>query len=173
MPQLNFTKVNLLSFSRKPASGSANFSSIPSKSVLKALEWEELPESYKTGSPMSAILKCSVIELIPGQGDLAKHAVELGVSTIRDFSIQRKQVKKGKKAQKVPQTRLELTFTVDWVDGNGAKMLEAYMSCGASDGTLKASYEKQAEQQDLIVTEELQGALDDVQRKRASGNDIN
>lgn len=147
--KLNFTKTSLLSFTRNQSGGSAKFSSAPSAHVIKRMGWSEPPEWQKSACA-GALLKTSTFELVPGQGDLAKHAVELaGVNVIRDFEFVKKQVKKGKGAAKAPTWKTELHYSVDYDDPSGARKLEAYFQCGASDGTLTVTYEPVAEQDAL------------------------
>jgi hypothetical protein len=158
MPQkLNFTKTNLLSFTRVVSGGSAKFSAAPSKAVCRILEWTDFPEGYKTAQPNGAPLKASSVELTPSEGDLAKH----GVCSVRDFQFVRTQIKKGKAANQVPTFKTELKFTVDFYDANGARQLEQYFQCGASSGTLRVTYERQPEQEQLITEEQAQDTLEE------------
>jgi hypothetical protein len=162
MPQkLNFTKTNLLSFTRVVSGGSAKFSASPSKAVCKALEWTDFPEGYKTAQPNGGPLKASSVELTPSERDLEKHAVALGVCAVRDFHFVRTQIKKGKAANQVPTFKTELRFTVDFSDANGARQLEQYFQCGASSGTLRVTYERQPEQEQLITEDQAQATLEE------------
>ena len=161
--------MTLLSFSRKVEHGTARFSAAPSKAVSKAMDWSELPDSFKSAQP-SGMLAASVAELIPSGAGLEKHALELAVTTVRDFEFVKIQVKKGKTANKAPTFKTELHFAVDFVDTNGARKLEAYMQV-AGESTLRVTYEKQAELD--LGPDSFDGApeLDDKQRARAAGKD--
>lgn len=169
MPQkLSFSKVTLLSFNRKVEHGTARFSAAPTKAVSKAMDWSDLPDSYKSAQP-TGMLAASLAELTPSDSALAKHALELSVSTVRDFEFVKIQVKKGKTATKAPTFRTELHFAVDFIDPNGARKLEAYMQV-AGESTLRVTYEKQAEL-DLTAEGGEQMELDDRAKRRAAGED--
>lgn len=164
--KLSFTKVNLLSFSRKPAAGSAKFSAAATKKVSDAMGWSEFGDTFKSVQP-TGMLAASLVELTPTDDKLAKQALELNASTVRDFELVRVQVKKGKTANKNPTFKTELHFVVDFSDPNGARKLETYM-LSAGESILKVTYEKQAELE-LEPTEP--EPLTEEQKKRAAGKD--
>lgn len=169
--KLSFSKTNLLSFTRNPSGGSAKLCCRPSDRVSKAMGWGEFPDWTKCASPAGALIT-STWELTPSEGDLAKHAVQLaGVNTVRDFEFVKKQIKKGKTSAKAPGFKIELHFVVDFTDPSAARKLEGYFQCGASDGTLAVTYEKEAEQLELAEGSGDQLELTDVQKKRAAGKE--
>lgn len=156
MPQkLTFSKVSVLSFSRKPDSGTARLSCAPTKTVLKAMGWEELPEWQKAGTPMGE-LNSSIVEITPSASDLAKHAIELNPAvSVGNFEFVRVKVTKGKKANKAPSYRLELHCEVNFADANGARKLEAFMqSVNNGDCSMRVTYEPPAEQTEIPLQDE-------------------
>ena len=164
--KLSFSKVALVNFSRKAEHGMARFSAVPTKTVAKAMGWGDFPDWCKSSQP-AGTLTASIAELIPAQDELKKQAIELSITTVRDFEIIKTQVKKGKTANKAPSFKTELHFAVDFTDPNGARKLEAYMQA-AGESTLRVTYEKQAE---LELEPDLGVSMDDIQKRRAAGEE--
>lgn len=161
--KLTFTKVSILSFSRKPESGCIKLSCAPSVAIAKALSWGEtdakgnftpadFPQWQKSATPTGQ-LAASICEFTPKHADQAKHAIELKTSSVRGFELIRTQIKNGKTAKKSPAFKTELHFAIDFTDESGARMLEAYIQI-VPESTLKVSYERQAEQQELDGVEQ-------------------
>lgn len=152
MPQkVQFAKVSILGFSRKLESGTLKLSCLGFKSAQKSLEWPDLADGFQSGTVCEK-LAASLVELMPAKTlDSKAHSIELKVSAVRDFEFLRVQVKKGKQANKQPQFRLELHFSVDFTDQTGAMKLEAGMQ-SADDWACRITYEKQAEQEEIPLT---------------------
>lgn len=150
--KLNFSKVQLLSFSRKPSEGTIKVSCAPTKTVSKALGWDEVPEWQKSACPVGG-LAASIVEFTPANSDQAKHAIEITASSVRDFEFVRVQVKKGKTANKAPTYKLELHCAIDFSDPAGAKKLEAYMQT-IGESTMRVTYERAAEQTEIPMDDE-------------------
>ncbi len=146
--KLTFQKVSILSFSRKPESGSIKLSCAPSKPVMKRMGWADFPEAFKSGQPEGK-LSASLIEFTPSDSTQSKHAFDLSpAGAVRDFEFVRTQIKKGKSANKAPSYRTELHCSVDFSDQAGAKKLEQYMTA-VMESSMVVTYEPAAEQQQL------------------------
>jgi hypothetical protein len=166
--KVTFSKVTLLSFSRKVEHGTAKFSAMPSKAVSKSMGWGDFPEWQKSGQP-EGMLAASLAELMPSDSALAKHSIELAVSSVRDFELVRLQSNKGKSSKKVRATKTELHFSMDFSDPTGARKLEEYMQV-AGESTLRVTYEKQAEL-DLTPEGDLEQLVIDTAAKRRAAGD--
>lgn len=146
--KLTFSKVSILSFSRKAESGCIKLSCAPSKPVLKRMGWADFPEAFKSGQPEGK-LAASLIEFTPSDSTQSKHAFDLSpAGMVRDFEFVRTQIKKGKSANKSPSYRTELHCSVDFTDEQGARKLEQYMSA-VMDSTMLVTYEPEAKQAEL------------------------
>jgi len=158
MPNITFTEVELKSFKRTRKEASAAFTAALTKTVTNAMEWpEEVPDCF-TGATPEGLLVASSVELTPSQKDLEKLAVNLGVSNVNGFSIVRRELesKRGK------GHRSELHFVVTFTDANGCARLERYLAAiGAGKSRLAVSYQKQAEQEQLISEEQAEDTTRD------------
>ncbi len=153
MLKLSFSKVIILSVLRKPQIGTLKISCTPTKAVQKAMGWGDAPDWQKSSSPTGKLVT-SIVEFTPNHPDLAKQAFELqGAGAVRDFEFVRTQIKKGKSAAKAPSYKTELLCAVDFSDANGARKLEAYMQA-VGESTMKVTYEKAAEQEELALDED-------------------
>jgi len=151
--KLTFTKVVLLNVSRKPEGGTIKVSCAPSKTVAKAMEWGEVPE-WQTSSTPEGELAASIVEFTPSNSDQAKHAFEIRpAGKVASFEFVRVQEKKGKGANKSPKFRLELHFSIEYADPEGAGKVEHYMQ-SVKDSTVKITYEPKAKQEELLATDE-------------------
>lgn len=167
--QLNFTKVLLLSFSRKATMGTAKFSAALSAPVKNALGWGEVPDWQKSSNPVGK-LAASQIALDPRDPTLQKHSVILdGVTSVDGFEIIRTEAT-GKTAKKTKSFKTELLFAVHFTDPAGAKKLEQYMqTANAGDSSMVVTYEKEPEQGELPGTEEsgeFEGMVEEIKKKR-------
>jgi hypothetical protein len=149
MPErLKFPTAQLLSFTRKPESGVAKFSSTLPSDVMAQMEWTDIPECL-TGANLEGELAASVVELIPKDAQLKRHAVELQTTKVNKFETVRLELE-GKKGK---GHRTELRFEVVFNDPKGARMLEEYMQT-AGKCEVRISYERAAKQETLPGTEE-------------------
>lgn len=149
---LTFSKVVIKKFDRDPNGGTVQVSASPTKTVAKAMGWEDLPSWQKSGTARGK-LTANKVEFIPVHNDLSKHQFELATIAIRDFEFVRLEVKKGKGAQKSKTSRTELHCKIDFNDENGAKKLESYFQ-SVPESSLKVTYEKEPEQEDLPMATE-------------------
>lgn len=155
---LTFSKVVIKKFDRDPAGGTVTISASPTKTVAKAMKWEELPGWQKSGMAVGKLAATSV-EFIPVLNDLAKHQFELATVAVRDFEFVRIEIKKGKGANKSKAFRTELHCKIDFNDQNGAKKLESYFQ-SVPESSMKVTYEKEAEQDELpMATEDQKQAV--------------
>ncbi len=141
--KITFTSVQLRKFSRDSSGGKAEFSSSLTSSIIKKMDWVEMPECL-TGGSLEGELNAINLELEPKDEGLKRHKIQLDIATVNKFHTVRLELEdsKGK------GHRTELRFKVKFTDIKGAAKLEAYMlTCGKS--TLVVSYEKQAQQADL------------------------
>ena len=161
--KLTFSKVAILSFSRKPESGTVKISCAPSKPVIKRMGWADFPEAFKSGQPEGK-LAATICEFTPSDSTQSKFAFELITLAVRDFEFVRIQIKKGKSANKAPSYRTELHCSVDFNDQTGAFKLEKYMSTVA-ESSMTVTYDPEAVQEDLPLSDDKQGELDDARRK--------
>ena len=145
--KLTFSKVSILSFSRKPESGTVKLSCAPSKPVLKRMGWADFPEAFKSGQPEGK-LAATICEFTPSDSTQSKFAFELITLAVRDFEFVRTQIKKGKSATKSPSYRTELHCSVDFNDMAGAKKLEQYMA-SVIDSSMVVTYDPEPKQQEL------------------------
>jgi len=146
--KLTFSKVSILSFSRKPESGCIKLSCAPSKPVLKRMGWADFPEQFKSGQPEGK-LAASLIEFTPSDSTRSKFAFDLSpAGAVRDFEFVRTQIKQGKSANKAPSYRTELHCSVDFTDEQGARKLEAYMQT-VLESSMTVTYEPEAKQAEL------------------------
>jgi hypothetical protein len=161
--KLTFSKVSILSVSRKPESGTVKLSCAPSKQVLKRMGWADFPEAYKTGQPEGK-LAATICEFTPSDSTQSKFAFELITLAVRDFEFVRTQIKKGKSANKAPSYRLELHCAVDFNDQAGAGKVEKYMST-VMESSMTVTYDPEAVQEDLPLSDDSQAELDGARRK--------
>lgn len=177
--QLNFTKVLLLSFTRKATMGTAKFSAALSKPVVNAMRWGDVPDWQKSSTPAGKLI-ASQIELEPKDPARSKHSVILEAKLVEGFEIVRTEAK-GKAAKKSKAFKTELTFNVHFSDATGARKLEEYMQpvFNAGDSSMIVTYEKEPEQEELPGTSEadtkqgeLETIVEDTKRRRAA-KDVN
>ena len=154
-------KVTIISFSRKSESGTVKLSAMGFKNAAKQLDWPDLPDTAGSMKLEPSSLVCTILEMSPSDSQLSTLSCELKTMAARDFEIVRVEERKGKDSQKAKKARLELHFSVDFIDPVGAKKLEAYMqSCIVS--TLCMTYEQPAEQGELpMATDEATGEAND------------
>lgn len=141
--KITFTAVQLRKFSRDSSGGKAEFSSSLTASIIKKMDWVEMPECL-TGGKLEGELNAISLDLEPKDEALRRHKIQLDISAVNKFNTVRLELEdsRGK------GHRTELRFKVKFTDVKGAGKLEAYMlTCGKS--TLVVSYEKQAQQADL------------------------
>lgn len=155
--KLTFSKVVILSFSRKPEGGTVKIACAPSKAVSKAMGWGEVPEWQKASTPTGS-LAATLCEFQPTHTELSKHAFDLTTTQVNGFEFVRTQVKKGKTANKAPTFKLELHCSIDFNDAQGARKLEQYMA-SVPESAMKVTYEKAPEQEELLTTEEQRQAV--------------
>ena len=151
--KLKLSKVTINSFSRKADGGTVKCNCAPTKNVLATMGWGEPPDWQKSSTPAIGTLASSIISFTPKDSALAHHAFDLEVTEVRDFEFVSVQIKKGKKAEKVKDFRLELHFSVDFNDVEGARKLESYMMT-VGESTAVVLYEKQPEQEELPIQED-------------------
>lgn len=144
MPEkLTITSVQLESFTRSNTGLVAKFSSSLNSQIIAKMGWSEIPECM-TGTDLEGELAAISLQLIPNEGILKSHMVDLDLSLVRKFKTVRKEME-GKRGQ---GHRTELRFKVKTMDPKAAMKLEAYMLT-AGKSKLVVSYEKQAVQTDL------------------------
>lgn len=147
MDKLTFTSAQLLGFSRDASGGIATFSSSLNSHVEKAMGWTDIP-ACATGATLEGELAASIIQLIPNDGELRRHEVQLDVARVNKFKVVRLELEGTRQVGH----RQELRFTVQFSDVKGARKLEEYiLTCGKSK--VVVSYTKQAVQADLPGTE--------------------
>jgi hypothetical protein len=151
--KLKLSKVTIPSFSRKPEGGTAKCICAPTKHVLSTMGWGEPPDWQKSSTPAIGTLAATVISFMPKDSELSLHAFDLAVTEVRDFEFVRTQIKKGKKAEKVKDFRLELHFSVDFNDPEGAMKIEHYM-LSVPESSAVVLYEREAVQDELPIAEE-------------------
>lgn len=158
--KLTFTKVVIMSLTRKPESGRVFVSCAPpSKALAKAMKWgEDMPEWLKQSTPETSKLTATLAEFVPTHADLGKHAFDLQATQVSGFEFVRVQVTKGKTAKKAPSFRLELHCAIDFRDPQGAGKIEKYFSV-VTESQLKITYEEPPEQEELLTTEEQRQAV--------------
>lgn len=165
--KLTFSKVAILSFSRKSESGTVKVSCAPSKPVLKRMNWEDFPTWQKSGQPEGK-LAASVVEFTPSDSTQSKFAFELaGAGAVRDFEFVRTQIKKGKSANKSVAYKTELHCSVDFTDAQGARKIEQYMT-SVRESSMQVTYEPEAQQEDLPLTDDGQAVIDETRKKATS-----
>lgn len=99
---LKFSKVSILSVSRTASGGTIKCSGALNKSVTDTMKWGETPD-WQKGADLIGELTTEIIEFDPNDGEMAKQRFELKPAVlVYGFSLQRKQVKKGKSANKNP-----------------------------------------------------------------------
>ena len=139
MSDINFTSVELLSFSRSTSGGVAKFSAALTTSVCKEMDWEEIPD-FLTGATPEGDLAATEAELTPSDKELKKHQVVLATQRVNRFQLVRLELE-GKKRK---GHRLEIRFDLHFPDVKGCWKLEQYMlSVGDIKGTLSIRYAKQ------------------------------
>lgn len=169
--KLNFSKVSILSFNRTPASGTVLISCAPTKTIAKAMGWDDLPDWQKSALPVGE-LQASLVEFTPSHSDLSKHAFDLMASAVYSFKLIRKEIKKGKGAKTSKAYRLELHCSVDFTDDTGGRKIEQYMHT-VQESTMRVTYEPEPEQQDLPGVDptsdgqiELEGMVKEIKKSR-------
>lgn len=152
--KITFTKVAVLGFDKNNSgSGKVRLSCAPSAAVVKAMEWDELPQWQKSATPQDAKLVATIAEFVPTHGDLKKHAFDLQATAVDGFEFVRVLVTKGKTAKKSKTFRLELHCAIHFSDPQGATKLERYMG-QVIESTVRITYQEAAEQEELLATEE-------------------
>ncbi len=151
--KLTFTSVELDKFGRSKTGVVAKFTSSLNSQVIGKMGWSEIPECM-TGADLEGEIVCISLELIPDEGLLKKHAIQLELAQITSFKTVRLELE-GKKGK---GHRTELRFAVTSMDVKGARKLEEYMLT-AGKSKLVVSYEKQAKQEDLPGTERDTGCV--------------
>lgn len=176
--KLTFSKVAILSFSRKPESGTIKISCSPSSTIAKALGWgttdektgkftaDDFPNWQKSGTPTGS-LAATLVEMAPSDTTRSKFAFDLDVSRVGNFSFSRTEIKKGKGARKSVAYKTTLEFDVVFTDPIGAQKLEAYMT-SVAESTMKVTYEPEAVQDELPLAEDTQEVLDGTRKKATS-----
>ena len=151
MPNISFQNVVLRSLSRDRKGGRAAFTASLTAHVCRAMEWnEEIPDCLTKARPEGELI-ASEVRLTPGQKDLEKHAVELGISQIDGFEIVRRELE----SSRGKGHRLELRFNVHFTDSAGCAALEQYLqTIGEGKSKLSMLYQKQAKQESLISEEQ-------------------
>jgi len=142
--KVTFLSAQLLSFTRKPNSGKAQFSCSLSRPMCNAMDWAaDIPE-FVAGGKLDGDLAAHTLYLVPKDKQLAKHAVELEISRVHKFKSIRLELENSRGQGH----RTEIRFQVDFSDVEGASKLEQYMlTCGKSTATV--TYTRQAVQQPL------------------------
>lgn len=137
--KISFTSARLEKFSRSSDGGTAQFASSWNQKVADTLDWSDIPDCF-TGASLEGDLHAISCELIPSEGPLKKHAIDLEINRVTKFEAVRLEIegKKGKGYRK------ELRFKVHFTDKSGAKKLEQYMlTIGEGKSSLTVSYTKQ------------------------------
>ena len=139
---ITFSGVALKSFSRNLTSGTAKFSAnYPTKRICDEMGWDGMSVGT-ISAKMKGELHASAMTLEPKEDGLRKHRVKLDVTGMYDFQSFRLELEghRGK------GQRLELRFSVDFVDTSACKQLEQFIvTCGEAKCSLTVSYVKQAE----------------------------
>jgi hypothetical protein len=161
--KLTFSKVAILSVYRTPGAGTVKVSCAPTKTVAKAMGWDDFPEWQKKGSPAGK-LDASLVEFTPANADQGKFAFDLATTLVNGFEFVRKQVKKGQAAKKAPTFKTELHCSIDFSDATGAKKLEAYMST-VLESSMRVTYEPEPEQSELPLSDDSQTEFNEVRKK--------
>lgn len=143
--KISFTGAQLLSFGRDGKGGKAHFSSSLTSSVIKAMEWGEIPE-FVTGTSLEGELAATELTIEPKDAELKKHAIALELRQVSKFQTVRLELE-GKNGKGF---RTELRFTASFGDLKGCRKLEEYMVTVGGKSTVMVSYEKQAVQESLI-----------------------
>lgn len=137
--RLTFSGVTLLGFCRTQTRSKADFSSSLSSTVMKAMGWSDIPE-WLTGAQPEGDLSATLLEIVPKEAELRKHAFDLTVSRLHKFEIVRLELE-GKQGK---GHRMELRFTAQFNDPDGARKLEAFMATiGEGKCSVTVSYTKQ------------------------------
>lgn len=106
------------------------------------MDWPEEVPAMLTGANLEGDLHATSCDLIPSEGALKKHAVDLEINRVTKFEAVRLELE-GKKGKGY---RTELRFKVHFTDKAGARKLEQYMlTIGEGKGSLTVSYTKQTE----------------------------
>lgn len=149
MPVIDFPKLLLRSFKRTPKKGTATFSSELTKKIRKEMEWEECPASYDGGSPGGELVASKMV-LSNHKQDLANYTYEIGINRAYDFKLIKHEIE-GKRGK---GHRFALEFKTDFVDIEGCKVLEEYITVAAdSKGNLQVTYQPAARQVNLTPAE--------------------
>ncbi len=151
--KLNFRKVSILSFSRKPAGGSVKIVFPVSRDIAKTMGWDDGFPQWQKSATSDATLAASLCEFQPTHAELTKHAIDLTTSKVRDFELIRTQIKNGKTAVKAPGFKTEVYCTIDFTDESGAQKLEQYIQ-RVPESTVKVTYEPKAVQESLDGVEQ-------------------
>lgn len=138
--RISFTSARLESFKRSTDGGVAQFCGSWNQKVADALDWpDDIPQAL-TGANLEGDLHATSCELIPSEGALKKHGIDLEINRVTKFEAVRLELE-GKKGKGY---RTELRFKVHFTDKAGARKLEQYMlTIGQGKGALTVSYTKQ------------------------------
>lgn len=147
--RLTFSGVTLLGFCRTQSKSKADFSSSLTQAVMKAMGWSDIPE-WLTGAQPEGDMNATLLELVPKEPELKKHAMDLDISRIHKFEIVRLELE-GKQGK---GHRVELRFQAAFNDPAGASKLERFMATiGEGKCSVTVSYTKQEELPGVSVTE--------------------
>lgn len=155
--ELDFSQVELLGFGRDKKGGHAKFRAALTKTVINAMEWDDIPE-FLNGTTPRGELHGSHMSLQSANGKLAEWKIEISIGKVHRFETIRRELenKRGK------GTRTDLHFRVDFADETGCRYLEEYlMHAGDSKGTLTVRHNPKAEQTTMLP--ETNGGKDDKQ----------
>jgi hypothetical protein len=153
--RLTFTGATLLGFCRTQTRSKADFSSSLSPSVMKAMGWSDIPE-WLTGAQPEGDLSATLLEIVPKEAELRKHAFDLTVSRLHKFEIVRLELE-GKQGK---GHRMELRFTAQFNDPEGGAKLESFMATiGEGKCSVTVSYTKQETLPGVEATQEQMEAV--------------
>jgi hypothetical protein len=138
--KITMTSARLESFKRGHDGGVAQFASSWNQKVADALDWpDDIPQAL-TGANLEGDLHATSCELIPSEGALKKHGIDLEINRVTKFEAVRLELE-GKKGKGY---RTELRFKVHFTDKAGARKLEQYLlTIGEGKGSLTVSYTRQ------------------------------
>ena len=147
MAKVTFTSAVLVDFGRNNKGGHANFVCPLTRSVIKAMSWEDMPECVNGGN-LTGDLAARNISVIPVEDANSRHAIDLETQRVHKFKVVRLELE----GQKGKGTRIEVRFRVEFSDAKGCRKLEEY-NMVANKSTIKVEYTPAAVQEELPGTD--------------------
>lgn len=147
MAKVNFTSAVLVDFGRNDKGGHANFVCPLTKTVIRAMCWEEMPECVSGGN-LTGDLAARNVSITPVEQANARHAIDLETQRVHKFKVVRLELE----GQKGKGSRLEVRFRVDFSDIEGCRKLEEYKMV-ANKSSLRIEYTPAAVQEEMPLAE--------------------